>query len=81
MLGLIVLMLYAFGVPVDMLTLTLMVEQIFLAMEGGNKMSKNSLRAGIVCACGVAETVSLKTIVHGRAWRFESSALRLFRIT
>ena len=63
--GLIALMLYAFGVPVDILTLSLMLEQIYIAMRGGHKMSKNSLRAGIVCACGVAETVSLKTIVRG----------------
>lgn len=58
-------MLYAFGVPVDILTLSLMLEQIYIAMRGGHKMSKNSLRAGIVCACGVAEAVSLKAIVRG----------------
>ena len=58
-------MLYEFGVPVDILTLSLMLEQIYIAMRGGHKMSKNSLRAGIVCACGVAEAVSLKAIVRG----------------
>jgi hypothetical protein len=56
----IVLMQYAFGVPVDILSLTLIVIQISIAMKGECAMIKNSFQAGIVCACGVAKTVLLK---------------------
>jgi hypothetical protein len=51
---------YAFGVPVDILSLTLIVIQISIAMKGECAMIKNSFQAGIVCACGVAKTVLLK---------------------
>lgn len=33
-------MLYAFGVPIDILTLSLMLEQIYIAMRGGTKCLK-----------------------------------------
>ena len=74
----IVLVLYALGVPIDILTLTLMIEQIGLALKGGVSMlSKNSYRV-VVCACGVARPVLLNRHDSGRALWFKSTALRLF---
>ena len=75
----IVLVLYALGVPIDILTLTLMIEQIGLALKGGISMlSKNSYRV-VVCACGGARPVLLSRHDSRRAWWFKSTALRLFQ--